>query len=119
MTKDDPKGAVRGASWWPKEVLELLAHWGDARVQMVLKHSNFECFEKIAEGMTQRGFPCTALECRTKTKAMRLQYNKSFTHNLRSSEKPKFCPYYAQVHQILKEDACKCHTIPHCRQHSN
>lgn len=71
-TKGGFREPVRGASWKHKEVLELLALWGDARVQIVIKasHRNFECFEELAEGMTQRGFPYIALECWTKMKAM-------------------------------------------------
>lgn len=88
-------------------MLELLMLWGDARVQQALwsSHRNFESFEIIAKGMAKQVFSCTAQESRMKTKAMRLQYKRCFTHNQRSGQQPLFCPFYSELHGILKENA--------------
>lgn len=90
-----------------REVVELFSLWGDARVQQALRasHRTFDCFERIAEDMAEHRFTRTAQECRTKTKAMRLHYKRCFTHNQRSGNNPQFCPFYNELHQILKGDA--------------
>lgn len=55
---------------------DLLALWGDNKVQAALavSHHNMDQFESIATKMQKQGHNRTVLECRSKTKLMRLEY---------------------------------------------
>ncbi|XP_054834805.1 myb/SANT-like DNA-binding domain-containing protein 7 [Eublepharis macularius] len=101
------KMAGRGVSWRERETLDLIDFWGEEKVQESLSmcHRNIDVFEKIAEQMAARGHKRTALECRTKTKAMRQEYKRVVAHNSKSGNAPTTCPYYAQLHRIFRGDA--------------
>ncbi|XP_054828121.1 myb/SANT-like DNA-binding domain-containing protein 7 [Eublepharis macularius] len=97
----------RGVSWREKETLDLLEFWGEEKVQEALTncHRNIDVFDRIAEQMVSRGHARTALECRTKTKALRQEYKRVVAHNGRSGNAPATCPFYAQLARIFRGDA--------------
>lgn len=97
---------VRDGSWRRKEILDLLALWGDAKVQQVLKSSsqNINCFEETAEQMAARGHTPSDTECSSKAKAMRLPYKRVVSHNNRSGAGHVECPFYEKLDSILKGD---------------
>lgn len=47
----------RGVSWKQEEVMDLLAIWGEWRVQMALResHQNKDIFYDVLNGMVERG----------------------------------------------------------------
>uniref|UniRef100_A0A6J0SIN5 Uncharacterized protein isoform X1 n=1 Tax=Pogona vitticeps TaxID=103695 RepID=A0A6J0SIN5_9SAUR len=55
--------------------------------------------------MTTRGHHRTAVECRSKTKVMRLEYKRVIGHNSRAGSNKVTCPFYKQLHRILRGDA--------------
>ncbi|XP_054853125.1 uncharacterized protein LOC129341823 isoform X1 [Eublepharis macularius] len=97
----------RGVSWREKETLDLIEFWGEEKVQeaLLLCHRNIDVFERISEQMVARGHARTALECRTKTKALRQEYKRVAAHNGRSGNAPATCPFYAQLARIFRGDA--------------
>ncbi|XP_060095132.1 myb/SANT-like DNA-binding domain-containing protein 7 [Heteronotia binoei] len=107
MMAENKKGnGGRGVSWRERETLDLLSFWGEEEVQEALgiSHRNIDIFERIAEQMAAKGHKRTAVECRTKTKALRQEYKKVTAHN-QSSYSPVTCPFYNELHRILREDA--------------
>ncbi|XP_061469320.1 uncharacterized protein LOC133378496 isoform X3 [Rhineura floridana] len=98
---------ARGPSWRSCEVLDLLDIWGESKVQGQLRssHRNIDTFENIAKHMASRGHFRTALECRNKTKVMRGEYRRVIAHNSKSGNNRTTCPYYNQLHRILRGDA--------------
>ncbi|XP_062984559.1 uncharacterized protein LOC134400197 [Elgaria multicarinata webbii] len=97
----------RGPTWRHYEILDLLNIWGEQRIQEQLrtKHRNLNSFEYIAMEMGKKGHSRTAQECRSKTKSLRFEYRKVYNHNNRSGKKFATCPYYDELHSILREDA--------------
>lgn len=63
---------LSGVSWCNKETLELMALWGDRRVQEALRssHRNVDKFKAIAHDMAPRGCKRTAVEYQNKSKAL-------------------------------------------------
>ncbi|KAL8168873.1 UNVERIFIED_CONTAM: hypothetical protein K2H54_021322 [Gekko kuhli] len=53
-------------SWQHSETLQLLALWGDIKIQEELSHStrNIVVYQKIAKGLAAKGFVRTAEQCR-------------------------------------------------------
>ncbi|XP_054840248.1 uncharacterized protein LOC129337863 [Eublepharis macularius] len=100
-------GVKRGISWRHREILDLLHFWGEEKIQEALRntHRNLDYFERISEQMATRGHRRSALECRSKTKTMRLEYKKVVAHNNRSGNAPITCPYYRELESILRGDA--------------
>ncbi|XP_062978411.1 myb/SANT-like DNA-binding domain-containing protein 7 [Elgaria multicarinata webbii] len=97
----------RGVSWRHKETLDLLDIWGEQKIQDQLRssHRNIDFFEYIAQEMAARGHRRTAVECRSKTKVMRLEYKRVIGHNSRPGSNKVTCPFYKQLHRILRGDA--------------
>ncbi|XP_054828688.1 uncharacterized protein LOC129325148 [Eublepharis macularius] len=97
----------RGISWRHREIMDLLHFWGEEKIQEALRntHRNLDYFERISEQMATRGHRRSALECRSKTKTMRLEYEKVVAHNNRSGNAPITCPYYRELESILRGDA--------------
>nr|XP_008103863.1 PREDICTED: uncharacterized protein LOC103278042 [Anolis carolinensis]XP_008103864.1 PREDICTED: uncharacterized protein LOC103278042 [Anolis carolinensis] len=97
----------RGVSWRHKETLDLLDIWGEQKIQDQLRasHRNIDFFEYIAQEMAVRGHRRTAVECRSKTKVMRLEYKRVISHNSRPGSNKVTCPFYKQLHRILRGDA--------------
>ncbi|XP_044282092.1 uncharacterized protein LOC123021436 isoform X3 [Varanus komodoensis] len=104
-TSNGRKG--RGVSWRHKETLDLLDIWGEQKIQDQLRssHRNIDFFEYIAQEMAARGHRRTAVECRSKTKVMRLEYKRVIGHNSRPGSNKVTCPFYKQLHRILRGDA--------------
>ncbi|KAL8219654.1 UNVERIFIED_CONTAM: hypothetical protein K2H54_030169 [Gekko kuhli] len=63
-----------------------------------------ETYEQIARGMSVRGHRRSATECCNKTKAMRAEYKRVLLHNNTSGKQRITCPYYNELHNILKGD---------------
>ncbi|XP_061476091.1 uncharacterized protein LOC133381247 isoform X2 [Rhineura floridana] len=101
LTSSGRKG--RGVSWRHQEILDLLDIWGEPKIQEQLRasHRNIEAFEIIARKMSCRGHGRNAVECRSKTKCMRLEYQRVVNHNSRTGRHTATCPYYAKLHSIL------------------
>ncbi|XP_060098873.1 myb/SANT-like DNA-binding domain-containing protein 7 [Heteronotia binoei] len=99
--------AARGLSWRRHETLDLLAIWGERRIQIALRqsHRNIDLYEEIATEMRSRGHNRTAQECRNKTKALRLEYKKVVGLNAKSGQDRKTCPFYEEIDAILHGDA--------------
>ncbi|XP_054845101.1 uncharacterized protein LOC129336117 [Eublepharis macularius] len=99
--------APRSATWREKEVLDLLSFWGEDKIQEALRssHRNLDNFEKISKMMSSRGHRRTALECRNKTKSMRLEYKRVMAHNSTSGNGPITCPFFRELDSILRGDA--------------
>ncbi|XP_054841854.1 uncharacterized protein LOC129340925 [Eublepharis macularius] len=97
----------RSATWREREVLDLLSFWGEEKIQEALRssHRNLDNFEKIARQMVSRGHRRTAVECRNKTKSMRLEYKRVIAHNATSGNAPMTCPYFRELDSILRGDA--------------
>ncbi|XP_032997517.1 uncharacterized protein LOC117042136 [Lacerta agilis] len=97
----------RGVSWRLQETLNLLDIWGEQKIQDQLRnsHQNIDFFEYIAQKMAARGHRRTALECRSKTKVMRLEYKRVIDHNSKAGSSKVTCPFYEQLHRILQGNA--------------
>ncbi|XP_062977813.1 uncharacterized protein LOC134395582 [Elgaria multicarinata webbii] len=97
----------RGVSWRYQETLDLLEIWGESKIQEQLRssHRNIYFFQYIAGEMAARGHERTALECRNKTKVMRLEYKRVVDHNSRSGNTRATCPFFSELHRILRGDA--------------
>ncbi|XP_054841816.1 uncharacterized protein LOC129333901 [Eublepharis macularius] len=98
---------VRTATWREREIIDLLDLWGEDKIQEALRrsHRNIDCFRKIANQMAARGHKRSALECRNKTKSMRLEYKRVIAHNGTSGNAPTTCAYFRELHSILRGDA--------------
>nr|XP_056700089.1 myb/SANT-like DNA-binding domain-containing protein 7 [Euleptes europaea] len=101
-----PSG-VRGVSWRRDETLDLLSLWGEQNVQEALRscHRNIDSFEMISKEMSKRGHNRSAVECRTKAKALRLEYKRVVTLNSQMGSNRATCPYFEELHRILRGDA--------------
>ncbi|XP_061486648.1 myb/SANT-like DNA-binding domain-containing protein 7 [Rhineura floridana] len=84
-------------------VLVAAVHWCSFAPRR--SHRNIDTFESIAQQMATRGHCRTAMECRNKTKVMRAEYRRVVAHNSKSGNSRTTCPYYEQLHNILRGDA--------------
>ncbi|XP_060110782.1 vomeronasal type-2 receptor 26-like [Heteronotia binoei] len=98
---------VRGLSWRRKETLDLLALWGEQRIQKALRqsHRNIDIYEEDAAGMRSHGHNRTAQECRNKTKSLQLEYKKVVALNSKTGQDTKTCPFHEEIDNILHGDA--------------
>ncbi|KAL8186163.1 UNVERIFIED_CONTAM: hypothetical protein K2H54_065597 [Gekko kuhli] len=98
---------VRGASWHHRETLELLALWGEAKVQQELSSStrNIEVYRDISSGLVAKGFRRSAEECRNKTKKLRLAFKKVVANNEQSGAALETCPFYTELSHIFGRSA--------------
>lgn len=101
-----PSGA-RGVTWKHDEVVDLVDIWGEARVQNELQknYRNMDIFQKVADGMSDRGHSRTAVECRTKCKALKQAYKRVKSHNSQSESNPRRCPFFEELDRIFAADA--------------
>ncbi|XP_065446035.1 uncharacterized protein LOC135982591 [Chrysemys picta bellii] len=69
----------RAPAWTDREVLDLIAVWGDESVlsELRLKKWNAKIYEKISKAMTERGYSRDAMQCRVKIKELRQGYQKT------------------------------------------
>ncbi|XP_065421363.1 myb/SANT-like DNA-binding domain-containing protein 2 [Chrysemys picta bellii] len=93
----------RAPAWTMREVLDLIAVWGEDSVLAELrsKRRNAKTFEKISKGMMERGHNRDSEQCRVKVKELRQAYQKTKEANGRSGSEPRTCRYYAELHAIL------------------
>ncbi|XP_048345374.1 uncharacterized protein LOC125428779 isoform X2 [Sphaerodactylus townsendi] len=105
MATGKPTG--RGVAWKERETLDLLSIWGEETIQEALAntHRNLEVYDRVAKQMSALGHKRSAVECRTKTKAMRHEYKRVVTHNRISGNSPASCPFFRELDQILRGDA--------------
>lgn len=97
------KNQGRGNSLQREETVDLLALWGEEKIQRELRqsHRNHEVFAGIAKGMVACGHRRTAEECQSKTKTMHQFYKKCLAHNSLSGRDRITCPFYEELDQIL------------------
>ncbi|XP_065412142.1 SRRM2 protein homolog rsr-2-like [Chrysemys picta bellii] len=100
MQADNQK---RAPAWTVREVLDLIAVWGEDSVLAELrsKRRNAKTFEKISKGMMERGHNRDSEQCRVKVKELRQAYQKTKEENGRSGSEPRTCRFYAEQHAIL------------------
>ncbi|XP_053885309.1 uncharacterized protein LOC128837794 [Malaclemys terrapin pileata] len=93
----------RAPAWTVREVLDLIAVWGEDSVLAELrsKRRNAKTFEKISKGMMERGHNRDSEQCRVKVKELRQAYQKTKEANGRSGSEPWTCRFYAELHAIL------------------
>ncbi|KAM9120110.1 uncharacterized protein ACDP82_016243 isoform 1-T2 [Pangshura tecta] len=98
--------AKRSPAWSRQEMLDLLGLWGEEAVQAQLQSSrrNAEVYEKISQGMVEKGYQRDLLQCRVKAKELRLAYQKAKEANGRSGAALQTCPFYRELHAILCND---------------
>ncbi|XP_065409181.1 SRRM2 protein homolog rsr-2-like [Chrysemys picta bellii] len=93
----------RAPAWTVREVLDLIAVWGEDSVLAELrsKRRNAKTFEKISKGMMERGHNGDSEQCRVKVKELRQAYQKTKEANCRSGSETRTCRFYAELHAIL------------------
>ncbi|XP_065437290.1 uncharacterized protein LOC135980872 [Chrysemys picta bellii] len=93
----------RAPAWTVREVLDLIALWGEDSVLAELrsKRRNAKTFEKISKGMMERGHNRDSDQCRVKVKELRQAYQKTKEANGRSGSEPRTCRFYAELHAVL------------------
>ncbi|XP_048718091.1 myb/SANT-like DNA-binding domain-containing protein 7 [Caretta caretta] len=93
----------RAPAWTKREVLDLIAVWGDESVLSELrsKRRNAKIFEKISKDMKDRGYNRDLQQCRVKLKELRQAYQKTKEANARSGSEPQTCHFYDELHAIL------------------
>ncbi|XP_065452518.1 uncharacterized protein LOC122173709 [Chrysemys picta bellii] len=102
----------RAPAWTDREILDLIAVWGDESVllELRLKRRNAKIYEEISKVMTERGYSRNATQCRMKIKELRQGYQKTKEANGRSGSHPQTCRFYEALHSIL--DAAATTTPP-------
>ncbi|XP_065448971.1 uncharacterized protein LOC135983118 [Chrysemys picta bellii] len=93
----------RAPAWTDREVLDLIAVWGDESVLSELrsKRRNAKIYEKISKDMSERGYSRDATQCRVKIKELRQGYQKTKEANRRSGSHPQTSRFYEALHSIL------------------
>ncbi|XP_053898214.1 uncharacterized protein LOC128844477 [Malaclemys terrapin pileata] len=93
----------RAPAWTIREVLDLIAIWGEDSVLAELgsKRRNAKTFEKISKGMMERGQNRDSDQCRVKVKELRQAYQKTKEANGCSGSELRTCRFYAELHAIL------------------
>uniref|UniRef100_A0A674IGI7 SCAN box domain-containing protein n=1 Tax=Terrapene triunguis TaxID=2587831 RepID=A0A674IGI7_9SAUR len=93
----------RAPAWTDREVLDLIAVWGDESVLSELrsKRRNAKIYEKISKAMAERGYSRDATQCRVKIKELRQGYQKTKEANGRSGSQPHTSRFYEALHSIL------------------
>ncbi|XP_074983811.1 uncharacterized protein LOC142071888 [Caretta caretta] len=93
----------RAPAWTEQEVQDLIAVWGDESVLAELdsKRRSAKIFEKISNGMKDRGYNRDAQQCHVKIKELRQAYQKTREANSHSSSESQTCHFYDELHAIL------------------
>ncbi|XP_074809709.1 zinc finger and SCAN domain-containing protein 20-like [Natator depressus] len=97
----------RAPAWAEREVLDLIACWGDESVMAELrsKKRNANMYAKVSRAMTERGYSRDTEQCRTKIKELRQTYQKAREANGRSGSQPHTCRFYRELHAVMGGDA--------------
>ncbi|KAM7165179.1 uncharacterized protein RBU57_008713 [Macrochelys suwanniensis] len=100
MTSQNRK---RAPAWTDREVLDLIAVWGNESVLSELhsKRRNAKIYEKISKAMAERGYVRDATQCRVKIKELRQAYQKTKESNGCSGSQPHTCRFYEALHAML------------------
>ncbi|KAM9172898.1 uncharacterized protein ACDP82_020983 [Pangshura tecta] len=98
-----PENRKRAPAWTAREVLDLIAIWGEDSVLTELrsKRQNEKVFERISKAMMDKGHSRDSVQCRMKVKELRQAYQKTKEANGRSGAGPKTCRFCAELHAIL------------------
>ncbi|XP_050822879.1 uncharacterized protein LOC127057815 [Gopherus flavomarginatus] len=98
-----PENQKRAPAWTTREVLDLIAVWGEDSMLTELrsKRRNEKTFEKITKDMVQKGHTRDSVQCCVKVKELRQAYQKTKDANGKSGAGPKTCRFYAELHAIL------------------
>ncbi|XP_073175045.1 zinc finger and SCAN domain-containing protein 29-like isoform X2 [Lepidochelys kempii] len=93
----------RAPAWTEREVLDLIAVWGEESVLSELrsKRRNAKTFQKISEAMRDRGYIQDASQCQVKLEELRQAYQKTKESNRHSGTEPQTCRFYSKLHAIL------------------
>ncbi|KAM7176596.1 uncharacterized protein RBU57_002204 [Macrochelys suwanniensis] len=100
MTSQNRK---RAPAWTDREVLDLIAVWGDESVlsELPSKRRNAKIYEKISKAMVERGYVRDATQCRVKIKELRQAYQKTKESNGCSGSQPHTCRFSEALHAML------------------
>ncbi|XP_050790425.1 myb/SANT-like DNA-binding domain-containing protein 2 [Gopherus flavomarginatus] len=98
-----PENRKRTPAWPARELLDLIAIWGEDSVltELCSKRRNEKIFEKISKAMMEKGHTRDSAQCRVKVKELREAYQKTKEANGRSGAGPKTCCFYAELHAII------------------
>ncbi|XP_053879614.1 myb/SANT-like DNA-binding domain-containing protein 2 [Malaclemys terrapin pileata] len=93
----------RAPAWTDREVLDLIAVWGDESMLSELrsKKLNAKIYETISKAMMERGYSRDATQCRVKIKELRQGYQKTKESDGRFESQPETCRFYEALHSIL------------------
>ncbi|KAM9170455.1 myb/SANT-like DNA-binding domain-containing protein 7 [Pangshura tecta] len=93
----------RAPAWTDREVLDLIAVWGDESVlsELCSKKRNAKIYEKISKAMTDRVYSWDTMQCHVKIKDLRQDYQKTKAANGRSGSQPQTCRFCEALHSIL------------------
>ncbi|XP_065406654.1 uncharacterized protein LOC135972474 [Chrysemys picta bellii] len=93
----------RAPAWTIREVLDLIAIWGEDSVLAELrsKRRNAKTFEKISKDMMERGHNRDSDQYHVKVKELRQAYQKTKEANGRSGSEPQTCRFYDELHAVL------------------
>ncbi|EMP34721.1 hypothetical protein UY3_08140 [Chelonia mydas] len=96
----------RRAPWSEREVLDLIAHWGDESVMAELcsKKRNAHTYAKVSRAMTERDYSRDTEQCCTKIKELRQANQKARESNGSSGSQPHTCRFYRELHEIMGGD---------------
>uniref|UniRef100_A0A8C0QK64 C2H2-type domain-containing protein n=1 Tax=Chelonoidis abingdonii TaxID=106734 RepID=A0A8C0QK64_CHEAB len=97
-----PKNRKRAPAWTTREVLDLIAVWGEDSVLTELhsKRRNEKIFENFSKAMMEKGYTRDSVQCRVKVKELRQVYQKTKEANGRSGSGPKTILFYAELHAL-------------------
>ncbi|XP_006036498.1 zinc finger and SCAN domain-containing protein 29-like [Alligator sinensis] len=104
---------TRGHNWEYGEVRDLIAIWGDKKIQHQLqkRHRNRDIFTCIAQQMQARGHNRDWMQCRAKTKVMKSKFSKAHDASQHSGARRPTMPFYDELSRILAKDRAV--EIPH------
>ncbi|EMP34703.1 hypothetical protein UY3_08121 [Chelonia mydas] len=89
----------RAPAWTEREVQDLIALWGDESMlaELCWKKRNAKTFEKISNGMKDRGYNRDPQQCPVKIKELRQAYQKTREANSCSGSEPQTCHFYDEL----------------------
>ena len=93
----------RGAAWSDKEVKDLIAVWGEQKIQEELDGSvrNKTAFQHVSAAMTAKGHQRDWEQCRTKIKNLKKDYRTVKDHNGETGRGRKTCRFFHEMDAIL------------------
>ncbi|EMP34352.1 Zinc finger and SCAN domain-containing protein 29 [Chelonia mydas] len=93
----------RAPAWTEREVLDLIAIWGEESMQAELcsKRRNANIFAKISKGMMDGGYNRDTQQCHVKVKELRQAYQNTKDANGRSGSEPQTWCFFDELNAIL------------------